>query len=1108
MKNKRNRRFALLALAVTAAPALHAAQIDVVATQTVTTTAFGPNVNAIAVNTTWTKDNVYILTNKVFVAPGVTLTIEAGTKIYSTLDDLGTGNKDDDRFGALVITRGARIEAAGTAEEPILFTTTDELEAQTQVDIDGDTFIAERPTATTYGRWGGVVVLGSAPITVGGVKDGARENRIEGFQPASSADLDSDGRADVIEYGGNNPTSDSGTLQYMIIRHGGYVYDVANNSEINGLTLGGVGSGTTINHIEVYANADDGIEFFGGSVNTSHMVMAFNQDDSFDIDEGYNGTNQFWFAVQSPFAEDGVASGHDNGGEFDGTTGTIVDSVNNSTPVIYNATFIGSGTTALAGNDKGNNAMFIDDRFRGLIYNSVFDDFSRDVIGSTGDGPGAGLSFAHNTVGRFGGGTPGNNLSYVSDSGAANTFFNGAGSPINGNSNGGVNPLYRNYVRDVSNNLFSLDPRPAAASPLWVSNGATLQAGAPVAVNYRGAFGAENWMAGWTTYDSQCYLFEKVDVIAQQTVNSTLYGPNVDAITVDTTWTNDKIYLMRDKVFVGNPGGPAPTLTIQPGTRIYSTLDDLGTGNKDDDQFGALVITRGARIEAAGTAQDTILFTTTDELEAKTLLDWDGDGLVAERPTATTYGRWGGVVVLGSAPITVGGVKDGARENRIEGFQPASSADLDSDGRADVIEYGGNNPTSDSGTLQYMIIRHGGYVYDVANNSEINGLTLGGVGSGTTINHIEVYANADDGIEFFGGSVNTSHMVMAFNQDDSFDIDEGYNGTNQFWFAVQSPFAEDGVASGHDNGGEFDGTTGTIVDSVNNSTPVIYNATFIGSGTTALAGNDKGNNAMFIDDRFRGLIYNSVFDDFSRDVIGSTGDGPGAGLSFAHNTVGRFGGGTPGNNLSYVSDSGAANTFFDGAGSPINGNSNGGVNPRYQSYIRSGDNTLVRIDPRPASNSPLLVSNGATLQAGAPVAVNFRGAFGSENWAAGWTSFSQSGALLGEAPATGGSFADADGDGISDDVEAANTALGFNPAVSNGTPATIFDGLYTQDSILDLTTAGQTIIQASGANVNLSLPVYKSANLMDPWTFAGNLQLTIPKEGDKQFYRIQVEGAQ
>ena len=122
----------------------------------------------------------------------------------------------------------------------------------------------------------------------------------------------------------------------------------------------------TIDHIEVFANADDGIEFFGGTVNTSHMVMAFNQDDSFDIDEGYNGTNQFWFAVQTPFAEDGVSSGHDNGGEWDGTTGTRSwTASDNSTPVIYNATFIGSGTTALAGNDKGNNAIFIDDRFRG-----------------------------------------------------------------------------------------------------------------------------------------------------------------------------------------------------------------------------------------------------------------------------------------------------------------------------------------------------------------------------------------------------------------------------------------------------------------------------------------------------------------------------------------------------------------------------------------------------------------------------------------------------------------------------------------------------------------------------------------------------------------------
>ncbi|MCU0794862.1 MAG: hypothetical protein MUF31_02900 [Akkermansiaceae bacterium] len=106
MKPTRTSIRALLALAAVMPCAVQAAQIDVVATQTVNTTAFGTNVDAITANTTWTKDNVYILNDKVFVAPGVTLTIEPGTKIYSTFDDKGTpSDKADDDFGALVITR-------------------------------------------------------------------------------------------------------------------------------------------------------------------------------------------------------------------------------------------------------------------------------------------------------------------------------------------------------------------------------------------------------------------------------------------------------------------------------------------------------------------------------------------------------------------------------------------------------------------------------------------------------------------------------------------------------------------------------------------------------------------------------------------------------------------------------------------------------------------------------------------------------------------------------------------------------------------------------------------------------------------------------------------
>ena len=371
-------RAALLLAAASLPTVLTAAQIDVIATQTISHPTLGANVDAITTSTTWTKDNVYILTDKVFVTDGATLTIEAGTKIYSTLDDMGTGTPDDDEFGALVITRGSKIEAQGTASEPIVFTTTDELEFETQEDVDGDGFIAECPDSLTYGRWGGVVVLGGARLAIDGVRDGTKENRIEGFQPASSADLDMDGRADVIEYGGNNDADDSGTISYVVIRHGGYVYSGGN--EINGLTLGGVGNGTDINHVEVFANADDGIEFFGGSVNTSYIALVMNQDDSFDIDEGHNGTHQFWFCVQAPLAEDGVSSGHDNGGEWDGMTGSRVNVVGVSSPSIYNATFVGSGTTALAGNDKGNNPIYIDDYFGGKVYDSVFHDFSRDIV--------------------------------------------------------------------------------------------------------------------------------------------------------------------------------------------------------------------------------------------------------------------------------------------------------------------------------------------------------------------------------------------------------------------------------------------------------------------------------------------------------------------------------------------------------------------------------------------------------------------------------------------------------------------------------------------------------------------------------------------------------
>jgi hypothetical protein len=356
-------------------------------------------------------------------------------------------------------------------------------------------------------------------------------------------------------------------------------------------------------------------------------------------------------------------------------------------------------------------------------------------------------------------------------------------------------------------------------------------------------------------------------------------------------------------------------------------------------------------------------------------------------------------------------------------------------------------------------------------------------------------------------------MVMAFNQDDSFDIDEGFSGTHQFWFAIQDPLLADGVGSAHDNGGEWDGVNGTIGDYATNSAPVIYNATFIGSGTTALLGNDKGNNAIYIDDRFKGKVYNSVFDDFAEDLIESSGDGPGTGLTFAHNTIGRFGTasytGSNASNLTYLNGSGAANTFFSATGSPINGNSNGGVNPMLRTYTRAANLTLVAIDPRPASGSPLLASS---LQPGAPSAAPFRGAFGADNWAAGWTKMSFAGLLLGEVPSTGGGeppFADVDGDGVSDTLEAtaALQALGFSVGVNNVSPTNLFDAIYTEDSILDLVAPNQVMVQKTGGNVTLSLELFRSTNLQS-FTPAPALQATFPATEPAEFYRIEVPGAE
>jgi hypothetical protein len=238
----------------------------------------------ISEDVTWNSETIYQLGGRIFVLDGATLTIEAGTIIKG---EAGTGTNAT----ALVVARGGKLMAEGTAQAPIIFTTVaDEIEpgqiASPNLDPDID------------GLWGGVIVLGRAKIST---PDGVAQ--IEGIPPSDTNGL----------YGGDDNADNSGVLKYISIRHGGA--NIGEGNEINGLTLGGVGTGTVIENIEIIANQDDGIEPFGGSVNVTNLLVWNSYDDSFDCDQDYTGTIDNFIGIL------GIDSDHAL--ELDGPEGSL-----------------------------------------------------------------------------------------------------------------------------------------------------------------------------------------------------------------------------------------------------------------------------------------------------------------------------------------------------------------------------------------------------------------------------------------------------------------------------------------------------------------------------------------------------------------------------------------------------------------------------------------------------------------------------------------------------------------------------------------------------------------------------------------------------------------
>ena len=865
--------------------------------------------------TTWTSNNTYILDGRVFVNEGDTLTIEPGTVIK------GRPSADPQNASVLVVARGAYIDAQGTAAAPIIFT----------AEAD-DVTIPDDVTPFERGLWGGVIVLGNASTN-----RGENEGQIEG--------IEGDARG---TYGGDNDEDNSGILTYISIRHGGIA--IAPDNEINGLTLGGVGSGTTIEHIEVFANQDDGVEWFGGTVNTKYLSVAFCGDDSYDYDEGFRGKGQFWFTIQD---DEG-----DRGGEHDGGTDPETGEPF-AIPRVFNATYFGSGNPE---DESPSRTITFRDNAGGMYKNSIFSDFNSGIdIENLASGTHSYDRFQAEELQLT------NNVFWNNDAGSTGAELFTIGGDADEAASADVAAAFAEGFNIYNNPLFAainensrtpgaaaFDPRPSEEG--FAFGGAFAEVpedGFYEAVNYKGAFGDDLWVEGWTALDAYGFLGQEggnsnTDIIAEEIVVTDAEG----AGTGSTTWTRNNTYILEGRVFV-NEGD---TLRIEAGTVIK------GRSSADPQNASVLVVARGGYIIACGTAEDPIIFTAESD-----------DVTVADDVTPFERGLWGGVIVLGNASTNRGDT-----EGQIEG--------IEGDARG---TYGGTDDEDDSGILKYISIRHGGIA--IAPDNEINGLTLGGVGRGTTIEYIEVFANQDDGVEWFGGTVNTKYLSVAFCGDDSYDYDEGFRGFGQYWFTIQD---DEG-----DRGGEHDGGTDPETGEPF-ALPRVFNATYMGAANPA---EESPSRIITFRDNAGGMYKNSIFADFTRGIdvefleSGTHSyDRQQAGeLALENNLFWNIDAGTTGAELFTIggdTNAVASATFaayFDSA-------SNAWDNP---SFIADNENSrtpgAMALDPRPSSRGAAFEDFAETPDNGFHDQVDFKGAFSPSDdlWVAGWTALDAYGFL-------------------------------------------------------------------------------------------------------------------
>eukprot|EP01046_Picozoa_sp_COSAG06_P049406 COSAG06_NODE_7599_length_2446_cov_1.212186_1_plen_671_part_01 len=651
-----------------------------------------PHCGDITADETWAAADDHVLACQTFVKDGATLTIEAGVTVYAetiastysvvdcTFATCNTaasciclnaaedapcaadGSDDTDAVckpftSVLVVEMGGMIAAAGTATAPITFTANVPVaDLSSSLETATDSATGAVTVHGTRGNWGGLIILGKAPVHGG-------SRSIEGL-------------ADATPYGGLDPNDSSGTLQYVRVWHGGAA--IAADNEINGITFGGVGAGTTVDHCEVAMNVDDGFEFFGGTVNAKYLSTLYVGDDAFDTDKGYQGKMQYLFGMIG-------TQGHYLA-EMDGNK---VDSDQvYSAPQVMSMTGVGVSSSA-GGPDT---MMRLREQGAGQYSNVLLGKVASDVTGIRHDCESGATGDDAKPIVTQDAPIMLPETLYVSDSIIMTTMIHGAPFGISdaAGNDGCAGSDITTAIDSTADVLTAIPVAPNEANRVADSIDLTPTGDAVDAANvdaafdtwfdtvtYSGAFSSSDpsWLDGWS------YLDCVQGVLAGGTLtcnnpndalpasyDSTLCGD----ITTDTSISGNVLLGCQTFVKTG------ATLTIAPGTTIYgetiaSTYDasvvtdctaELCTAANsciyDADNAACtpftsvLVVEMGGMIEAPGTAAAPITFTakaTTAEMDSTGSDTTITDSTTGYTVAHGTRGNWGGLIILGNAPV-------------------------------------------------------------------------------------------------------------------------------------------------------------------------------------------------------------------------------------------------------------------------------------------------------------------------------------------------------------------------------------------------------------------------------------------------------------------------